>query len=117
MTTGNCSGEIWAPQVPPYGPVPQVTLPVTGNISVALAQFGPSYGYGNFYQISFSWNYAPNECEDETATYTGSIQFLGYQGSGKMHGVIAGTVTANYGTCELGGFSMGPLPFSGILTK
>lgn len=116
-TTGNFSGQIWAPQVPPYGTVPQVALPVTGTIAVAVAQFGPSYSYGNFYQISFSWTYAPNECEFETATYTGSIQFLGYQSSGKMHGIIGGSVATGYSGCLVGGFDLGPVPFSGVLTK
>jgi len=116
-TSGNFQGVIWAPQVPPYGSVPQVTLPVTGTLAVTQAQFGPSYGYGNFYQISFSWTYTPNECEDETATYTGTIQFLGYQGSGKMHGVIGGSVATGYGGCLVGGFELGPVPFSGVLTK
>ena len=116
-TTGNFSGEIWAPQVPPYGSVPQATFPVTGTITDTVAQFGPSYSYGNFYQISFSWNYRPNECEDETATYTGSIQFLGYQGSGKMHGIIGGSVVTDYSGCLVGGFELGPVPFSGVLTK
>ena len=116
-TTGNFQGAIWAPQVPPYGSVPQIALPVTGTLAVAVAQFGPSYSYGNFYQISFSWNYRPNECQDETATYTGSIQFLGYQGSGKMHGVIGGSVITDYGGCLVGDFELGPVPFSGVLTK
>lgn len=116
-TTGVFQGQIWAPLVPPYGSVPQLTLPVNGTISVAQAQFGPSYSYGNFYQINFSWNYRPNECEDETATYDGTMQFLGYQGSGKMHGVIGGSVATEYGGCQVGSFDLGPVPFSGVLTK
>lgn len=115
-TTGNFQGEIWAPQVPPYGSVPQTTFPVTGTLSVAVAPNGPSGGYGNFYQISFSWTYAV-QCENEVASYTGSIQFLGYQNSGKMHGVIGGSETTQYGGCLVGGFDLGPVPFSGVLTK
>ena len=116
-TTGAFTGEIWAPIVPPYGSIPQLTLPVTGTITVDAAVFGPSYGYGNFYQIAFSWQYTPNECETEIASYAGAITFLGYQGSGKMHAAIGGTVATEYGGCLVGGFNLGPVPFSGQLTK
>src|SRR6202012_3153816 len=87
-------------------------VPATVNMNVS---FGPS----EYYPITFTWDFdeAAFGCQTENASYTGAISLLGYQGSGKMHGVIAGTVTANYGTCELGAFSMGPLPFSGVLTK
>ncbi|MEI9983948.1 MAG: hypothetical protein WDN69_12505 [Aliidongia sp.] len=116
-TTGNFTGTIWAPIVPPYGSIPQLTLPVTGTIALDAAQFGPSYSYGNFYGITFTWQYTPNECETEIATYTGAISFLGYQGSGKMHAAIGGTVATEYGGCLVGGFDLGPVPFSGVLTK
>jgi len=120
QATGNFTGSIWAPTLLP-GLVPAVTLSVTGKISIGqnLARVG------NFYSISFTWTYQGSACQPgapvpaaaETATYTGGITFLGYQGSGQMHATIGGTIAGNYADCALGNIALGPLPFSGQLTK
>jgi hypothetical protein len=119
-TTGAFAGEIFAPTVPPFI-VPQQILPVTGTITVIPNPLngGLSFELADFYQIAFSWNFAEPalSCQTETATYTGAITFLGYQGSGKMHAAIAGSVLANTGGCAISGLHFGPLPFSGQLTK
>jgi len=105
-TTGTFQGAIYVPLVPTYD-VPQTVVPVTGKIT--LTQEGPSKvsPFGYYYTISFSWQYSPIACEFQTASYSGAIMFLGYDGSGKMHGTI----------CTLGAFTLGPVPFSGELVK
>jgi YVTN family beta-propeller protein len=119
-TTGAFSGNIFAPTVPPFI-VPQQTLPVTGTITVTpdVLNAGQSFETADFYQIAFSWSFAEAalSCQTETASYTGAITFLGYEGSGKMHATIAGTVLANTGGCATSGVHLGPVPFSGQLTK
>jgi probable HAF family extracellular repeat protein len=118
--SGNFQGSIWAPVLPPAA-VPQVTLPVTGRIT--LSPTGTALG--SFYGITFTWSYSGAACKagstltavSETASYTGAITFLGYQGSGKMHATIAGTVAPVYGDCALGKIALNPIPFSGQMVK
>ncbi|MEI9982056.1 MAG: hypothetical protein WDN69_01855 [Aliidongia sp.] len=118
--SGTFQGSIWAPVVPPSA-VPQVTLPVTGTITIAPT----GTALGSFYGISFTWSYSGAACKagstltavSETARYTGAITFLGYQGSGKMHATIAGTVAPEYGDCALGKIALNPIPFSGQMVK
>ncbi len=118
--TGAFAGEIFAPAVPPFI-VPQQTLPVTGTITVIpdVLNAGQSFELANFYQIAFSWSFAAPapSCQTETASYAGAITFLGYEGSGKMHATIAGSVLADTGGCAVSGLHFGPVPFSGQLTK
>lgn len=115
-TTGAFQGAINAPVVPSIGAIQQV-LPVAGKITIVAV--GPStvYPFGNYYEITFSWQYSPDQCDYQTATYTGSILFLGYDGSGKMHGTIGGSVSNNIGVCTLGAYTLGPVPFSGQMLK
>jgi hypothetical protein len=119
-TTGEFSGAIWAPVVAPYV-VPQTTLPVLGMITVEAT----GTALGNFYGITFNWSYTGAVCPPgsgrgnpfEVGLYTGAITFLGYQGTGKMHALIAGTVSPGYGECNGDEFVLGPIPFSGLMTK
>lgn len=117
-STGDFTGAIYAPLVPPYV-LPEVAVPVTGTITINsdVGGYGFSFGVGDFYQIAFNWTYNPNECYAEAASYAGAMSFQGYEGSGKMHAIIAGTVTASYGACLVGGATFGPIPFSGQLVK
>jgi hypothetical protein len=114
-TTGDFTGAIWAPVVAPA--IPQMTLPVTGKLTIHpdVGDFGFSAGTGNYYEISFSWQYTP-ACEVQQATYTGGITFRGYVG-GKMRATIAGTTDVVRGSCLIGSFPFAPQPFSGILVK
>ena len=118
--TGAFAGQIFAPTVPPFI-VPHQALPVTGTITVIpdVPNAGQAFETANFYQIDFSWSFAAPapSCQTETASYIGAITFLGYEGSGKMHATIAGSVLANTGGCAVSGLHFGPVPFSGQLTK
>ncbi|MEI9982055.1 MAG: hypothetical protein WDN69_01850 [Aliidongia sp.] len=119
-TTGEFSGLIWAPVIEPFV-VPQINLPVLGTITIDAT----GTALGSFYGITFNWSYIGSPClagsrlanPFEDGMYTGAITFLGYQGSGKMHALIAGTASPGYGECTGDEFVLGPIPFSGLLTK
>jgi hypothetical protein len=119
-TTGEFSGAIWAPVIEPFV-VPQINLPVLGTITI----YATGTALGSFYGIAFNWSYIGSQCPTgsrlgnpfEDGMYTGAITFLGYQGSGKMHALIAGTASPGYGECTGDEFVLGPIPFSGLLTK
>ncbi|GGF48663.1 hypothetical protein GCM10011611_63820 [Aliidongia dinghuensis] len=115
-TTGAFEGAIYVPLVPTYD-VPNTVVPVTGKITLTQEGLSNVSPFGYYYTISFSWQYSPNACELQTANYSGAIMFLGYDGSGKMRGTIGGMVSNNYGACTLGSWTLGPVPFSGQLTK
>ena len=113
-TSGYFEGFLWAPVVPPYLEL-QINQPVLGQITLTAT----GTPLGNFYGISFDWTNFDLPCPAvfQTGFYTGAITFLGYQGSGKMHALIAGTVAPTYGDCTGEKTVQGPMPFSGTLTK
>lgn len=115
-TTGAFTGLLSGPTVPEGFSVPAQTVPVTGTITVTQGNDDGVQAIGNFYGITFSWN-LEEPCEDTGASYTGAMTFQGYEGSGKMHAVIAGIENANWGACGAGSATFNPLPFSGQLTK
>ena len=116
-TTGDFTGVLAGPTVPETFSVPAQTVLVTGTITVAPGNDDGFNAIGNFYGITFSWNLAVPPCEDTGASYTGAMTFQGYEGSGKMHAVIAGIENASWGACGEGSATFSPLPFSGQLTK
>jgi hypothetical protein len=115
-TTGAFEGQLVSPTLPETFSVPVQAAVITGTITINPGT-DSDIATGNFYGISFSWALTVGACEDLGADYTGAITFQGYEGSGKMHAVIAGTENANWGACGVGSAVFNPLPFSGQLTK
>jgi hypothetical protein len=115
-TTGDFEGELAGPTLPEGFVVPATVVPVTGTITVTPGtDVNENTGY--FYGITFSWSLTVPPCEGMGGSYTGAISFQGWEGSGKMHAVIAGIENANWGACGIGSAVFNPLPFSGQLTK
>jgi hypothetical protein len=115
-STGSFQGAINSPPVPSLDP-PMAVLPVTGKITAMPVSANTAYPYGNYFSITFTWVYSPVATERQVATYAGAMMFTGYDGSGKMHGTIGGTVSNQYNAASAPQFTFGPVPFSGVLTK
>jgi hypothetical protein len=114
-TTGEFEGSLVGPTVPGGFSIPAQIVPVTGTITITPGTDN-DFATGNFYGITFSWS-ATLTCESTGGNYTGAITFQGYEGSGKMHAVIAGIESAFWGACGEGDATFNPLPFSGQLAK
>ena len=115
-TTGAFAGSLVGPSVPETFNVPAQIVPVTGTITITPGTDN-DFNTGLFYGITFSWTLIVPPCESTGGSYTGAITFQGYEGSGKMHAVIAGIENAFWGACGVGQATFNPLPFSGQLTK